>query len=314
MHSVPIHRGVNRPQGRPRHALLPFLARLAAIAGFAFAGWLVLSALTHSAFAAERAEQTDRPAAAPDAPGHGAPGHGAPDVTPGRVRNVESPIGAVSGAVRGAVPGAVSGGVGEIGGHPVRYLRARQQDVLDGKDRAVRHVVNVVDEAGAPQVGGLLQGHPVLAGIVDPATERQPLLHGGLPSDAQQAPEAQPGPEAAQPDAEQARDKAAHAAKAHARYARVPLTATAGVPAQERADLCPDCGGDHRSPSPDPALPSGPDGSRGGGSPGGHQFAPVADLLNNRYPAAPSAADTGTFRRTALSDVAAPGGPSIVPD
>ncbi|MEU8117776.1 hypothetical protein AB0C21_03605 [Spirillospora sp. NPDC049024] len=306
MHSVPIHRGVNRPQGRPRHALLPFLARLAAIAGFAFAGWIALSALTHSAFAAERAEQTDRPAVGPDAPGHGAPGHGAPDVTPGRVRNVESPIGAVS--------GAVSGGVGEIGGHPVRYLRARQQDVLDGKDRAVRHVVNVVDEAGVPQVGGLLQGQPVLAGIVPPGTERQPLLHGGLPPDAQQAPEAQPGPEAAQPDAEQARDKAAHAAKAHARYAPVPLTATAGVPAQERADLCPGCGGDHRTPSPDPALPSGPDGSRGGGSAGGHPFAPVADLLNNRYPAAPSAADTGTFRRTALSDVAAPGGPAIVPD
>jgi hypothetical protein len=168
VHSVPIHRGVNRPQGRPRHALLPFLARLAAIAGFAFAGWVALSALTHSAFAAERAE---RPAAGPDTPRHNDPGRsgqglggrgqsdqspldpGLSDLgrglgggerhgrgvdgtsadrhlTPGQVRDVESPIGAVSGAVRGAVsdvvPDAVSGGVGEIGGNPVRYLRGRQ--------------------------------------------------------------------------------------------------------------------------------------------------------------------------------------------
>ncbi|WP_255277627.1 hypothetical protein [Actinomadura madurae] len=41
---------------------------------------------------------------------------------------------------------------------------------------------------------------------------------------------------------------------------------------------------------------------------------PFADLLTRQYPAAPSAADAGTFHRTALSDVAAPGGPSVVPD
>jgi hypothetical protein len=187
--------------------------------------------------------------------------------------------------------------------------------VLDGKERAVRHVMSVADEAGVPHVriSDLLQGRPVLPGIVRPVTGRQPLLHGGVGSDVQQAPETQQGAEG-RPDTHQARDKAARAAKAHARYAPVPLPATAGVPAHERADLCPGCRGDRRTPSPDPALPYGPDGPRGGGSAGGHPFAPVADLLNDQYPAAPSAADTGTFRRTALSDVAAPGGPSIVPD
>ncbi|MEV4008798.1 hypothetical protein, partial [Actinomadura sp. NPDC049753] len=59
---------------------------------------------------------------------------------------------------------------------------------------------------------------------------------------------------------------------------------------------------------------SGQDAPRGGGSAGGHPFAPFADLLDRQYPAAPSGADPGTIRRTALRDVAAPGGPSVVPD
>ena len=60
-------------------------------------------------------------------------------------------------------------------------------------------------------------------------------------------------------------------------------------------------------------LPSGQDNPRGASS-GGHTFAPVADLQSRRYPAAPTAVETGTFHRTALADVAAPGGPSVVPD
>ncbi len=57
MHSVPIQRGAIRPQGRPRYALVSVLLRLAAIAGFAFAGWIALSALNDSAYAAERPPQ-----------------------------------------------------------------------------------------------------------------------------------------------------------------------------------------------------------------------------------------------------------------
>jgi hypothetical protein len=76
---------------------------------------------------------------------------------------------------------------------------------------------------------------------------------------------------------------------------------------------CSRCHGDHRAPAHAPAQP-GQDAPQGGGSAGGHPLTPVADLPDRRYPAAPAAADAGTFRRTALTDVAAPGGPSVVPD
>ncbi|MGC4953499.1 hypothetical protein ACLQ2P_09820 [Actinomadura citrea] len=381
MHTEPIQRGAERPQGRPRHALPSALVRMVAIAGLVFAGWLTLSALTHSAFAAERAAH---PAAGPDAAqdDHGLIGQ-APRVAnldaaaaldhltadhtrrsqpdgqirhdgqarhdgrvrheglvrhdgrirhDGRVRHhghvrrdgqgrrFESPVGvsgalpdAVPGSVPSAVPGSVpdvaSGGVGEIGDHPVRYLRARQQDVLDGKDRAVRQVRAVADEAGVPYVGvpDLLQGRPVIGGLVHRVTDQQPLLPEGAMPDARQGPKARRG-------VDQVPAEAAPVAKAHTRSADVPLTVAAGGPAHESAEPCTGCRGDHRTPSPGPALPSGQDGPRGGGSGGGHPFAPIADLLNRPYAAAPSAADPGTFRRTALRDVAAPGGPSVVPD
>ncbi|WP_141579148.1 hypothetical protein [Actinomadura sp. WMMA1423] len=203
----------------------------------------------------------------------------------------------------------------EVGDDPVRYLRSRQQDVLGGQDRGVHPVGDVADEVGLSQVqvAGLLQDRPVIGDLVRPMTGQRPLLSGDPTPDAQQAPAAQQGADA-EHDSVQAPDKEASAGKARVRYAAGPFPATGGGPAHERADLCPSCRGDDRTPSPGPALPSGQDGPRGGGSAGGHPFAPVADLLNRQYPAAPTVADAGTFRRTALSDVAAPGGPSIVPD
>ncbi|MFD0539622.1 hypothetical protein ACFQY7_43570 [Actinomadura luteofluorescens] len=227
----------------------------------------------------------------------------------GQVRQsgrLESSVGDALGA--GAVPGAVSG-VREIGDQPVRYLRARQQDVLDGKDRAVRQVRDVADEAGVPGVGvpDLLQGRPVIGGLVHRVTEQQSLLNDGATPGVPQGPTAQRG-------VDRVRDEAAPVASPRARSAAMPFTAVAvGAPAHENVTPCPGCG-DDRAPSPGPALPSGQDGPRGGGSAGGHPFAPIADLLNRQYPAAPSGADPGTFRRTALRDVAAPGGPSVVPD
>ncbi|GAA2280374.1 hypothetical protein GCM10010402_41470 [Actinomadura luteofluorescens] len=331
--------------------------RLVAVAGFVFAGWLTLSALTHSAFAAER---NAHPAAGPNAarndgdllgqtprvanldagaelhhlttthnhrstpkPHHnsqathkaGQARHDGQVRQSGQVRHdgqvrqggrLESSVGDALGA--GAVPGAVSG-VREIGDQPVRYLRARQQDVLDGKDRAVRQVRDVADEAGVPGVGvpDLLQGRPVIGGLVHRVTEQQALLNDGATPGVPQGP-------TAQRDVVRVRDEAAPVARTRARSAAMPFTAVAvGAPAHENVTPCPGCG-DDRAPSPGPALPSGQDGPRGGGSAGGHPFAPIADLLNRQYPAAPSGADPGTFRRTALRDVAAPGGPSVVPD
>lgn len=420
MRTEPIHRGAECPQGRPPHALPSLLVRLVAVVGFAFAGWLTLSALTHSAFAAERAT---RPAAAPDdhglldqtprvanldgaaairhlttAPGHrphnGHPGQGKQagqthhngghtgktgqahhnaghagqarhdaghagkggqadhDGQSGQARHDgghagrvgqggqgragglgghDRHAGASAGGVPGALPeavsgsvpgadsgpglgsgplsGAVPGGVREIGEHPVTYLRARQQDVLDGKDQAVRQVRDMADEAGVPHVpvSDLLQTRPVIGGLVDRMTDEQPLLQDGATPGAPQGPMAQRG-------VDQERAEAAPVAEARARTATAPVAVSAGGPAHRSAEPCKGCRGDHRTPSPGPALPSGQDAPRGGGSAGGHPFAPVADLLNRQYPAAPSAADPGTFRRTALRDLAAPGGPSVVPD
>ncbi|WP_339156287.1 hypothetical protein [Actinomadura luteofluorescens] len=363
MHTEPIQRGAKRPQGRPRHALPSVLVRLVAVAGFVFAGWLTLSALTHSAFAAER---NAHPAAGPNAarndgdllgqtprvanldagaelhhlttthnhrstpkPHHnsqathkaGQDRHDGQVRQGGQVRHdgqvrqdgpgrrggrLESSVGDALGA--GAVPGAVSG-VREIGDQPVRYLRARQQDVLDGKDRAVRQVRDVADEAGVPGVGvpDLLQGRPVIGGLVHRVTEQPSLLNDGATPGVPQGPTVRRG-------VDRVRDEAAPVARTRARSAALPFTAVAvGAPAHENVTPCPGCG-DDRAPSPGPALPSGQDGPRGGGSAGGHPFAPIADLLNRQYPAAPSGADPGTFRRTALRDVAAPGGPSVVPD
>ncbi|NDU76791.1 hypothetical protein GWI34_29810, partial [Actinomadura sp. DSM 109109] len=62
MRTEPIQRGAKCPQGRPPHALLRVLVRLAALAGFAFAGWLALSAPAHSAVAGE---QPAKPAGGP---------------------------------------------------------------------------------------------------------------------------------------------------------------------------------------------------------------------------------------------------------
>ncbi|NDU76177.1 hypothetical protein GWI34_26635, partial [Actinomadura sp. DSM 109109] len=237
----------------------------------------------------------------------GAVRHGGPG------RRSEAPETGVSGGVSrvlgGGVREDVSGGVREIGEHPVRYLRARQQDLLDGKDRAVGQVRAVAGEAGVPGMGvaDLLQGRPVIGGLVHRVTDQPPLLDDGVTPDVPQGPEARH-------DDGRPRDEAATTAKARARHAAVRLPATVGGPARESADPCSGCRGADRAPSPGPALPSGQDAPRGGGSAGGHPFAPFADLLHGGHPAAPSAADPGTFRRTALRDVAAPGGPSVVPD
>ncbi len=98
--------------------------------------------------------------------------------------------------------------------------------------------------------------------------------------------------------------------------AKEPVSAVSHVAAVSTAvkDLpADDCSGCHRAPGHSPVLPPVQDGPQGG-STGGHLFPPVADLASRRSPAAPAVVDAGTFRRTALTDVAAPGGPSVVPD
>ncbi|CND63338.1 Uncharacterised protein [Mycobacterium tuberculosis] len=274
MESVSIQCGANRPQGRRRHVLVPVLLRLAAIAGFAFAGWFALSALHHAAYAA------DRPQYAAQADGEGS----------ATLRHLTS---------RPAWQ-LMAGDVRDLSGDPVRYVRSRQRDLFDDKDRAVHRVRTAADAAGVPQVRlpDVRPERPVLGALVAKAAGTRP---GQRPA-AGEAPEQRA-------DATGASHRASKDAVSAAPHAGIAAT-TAAAPGDGD---CSRCHGDHRAPAHAPAQP-GQDAPQGGGSTGGHPLTPVADLPERRHPAAPAVADAGTFRRTALTDVAAPGGPSVVPD
>ncbi|MEU8340904.1 hypothetical protein AB0C74_04355 [Spirillospora sp. NPDC048832] len=306
MHSIPIRRGAIRPQDRSRHALLPALPpallpaliRLAAIAGLALAGWIALSALHGGAEAAEGPAQRStepvqtepvqtvpvRHAAAParaDEPGYAT------------IRHFTSR------------PGwqAMTEDVRELGDHPMEYLRSRRQDLVDDKDKAVGHVRRLADEAGVPRlrVPDVRQARPDGEGLV-------PRLAGARP--------AAPRPAASEPR-EQAERPDVHVPTRHAAARKAPAaighTAVPRASADRTAGDCMGCRGDHGDPAHAPVAPA-PDAPSGGGSAGGHPLFPVADLPHRRGPAAPPAVDASTFHRTALTDVAAPGGPSVVPD
>jgi hypothetical protein len=303
---VPVQRGAISPQDRRRHALVPVLVRLLAVAGFAFAGWFALSALTESAFAAERPQ----PAVRLD--GSALVGSALSDHAASESARNGSALGGSStlghfapgrDSRSGGPAGQVSRDLSEIGDRPIGYLESRRQDVFADKDRAVRDVRDLAGAAGVPQVGlpDVRADRPVIRVLVRPVTDPG---HGLLPG-AHEKQDARAGAAHAAPEATSA---------AHSRHATVAPRTFAATTAEHHAGHCPGCRGDGRAPAPGPALPSGQDGPGTGGSGGGHPFAPVADLASGRYPAAPPAVTTGTFRRTALTDLAAPGGPSVVPD
>ncbi|TMR26044.1 hypothetical protein [Actinomadura geliboluensis] len=278
MHSVPIQCGAIRPQGRPRHALLPALLRLAAIAGLAFAGWIALSALSG---AAEAAEPPARQAAVR-----------ADDAGYATVRHVTSR------------PGwrAMAEDVREAGDHPMRYVGARRHDLFDDKDKVVRQVRELADEAGVPRlrVPDMRQRRPVKE-FVHRVTDRRPAPRPAAD---------EPVRSVAQPDG---RTASPHAAARKAAPRTAGYTAAPGASSYRAADGCMGCRTDQEAPAHAPVAPA-PDAPSGGGSTSGHPLIPVADLPNRRTPAAPPAVDASTFHRTALTDVAAPGGPSVVPD
>jgi hypothetical protein len=275
---APIRRGANRPQGRPRRALVPVLLRLLAVAGFAFAGWVALSALADSAFAAERPPQAVQ----------------AGDRGPATLRHLTSR----------PARRTMADDVREIGGDPMRYVRSRQHDLFGDKDRAVSRVRELADAAGVPhvrvphvRVPDVRSERPILRGLVQRVTEAP---SEGRPAAAEPA-EAPDGKTSAAHD----RDDAVPAPR--------PAAGAAKAAAERKPAGCARCAGDHRAPAHAPVLPPVQDGPHGG-SAGGHPFPPVGDLPGGRAAAAPPAVDAGTFQRTALTDVAAPGGPSVVPD
>ncbi|MFA1544440.1 hypothetical protein [Actinomadura monticuli] len=258
---------------------MPLFLRIAVLAGLAFAGWLVLSALSDSAFAAEQ---------------------------PPNAAHADGPRPATLGHVTSGLGGrTIEDGLREVGDDPMRYVRSRQRDLFDDKDRAVRHVSDLADQAGVPrvQIPDVRQQRPVIGELVQRVTDPRPAQ--------QQAAHERPDEHAdEEPDAA----GAAHRAAGKDAVSETRHTATRpAAPADRKAGDCSRCGGDHRAPAHGPVQP-GQDVPQGGGSAGGHPLAPVADLPNRRHPAAPPAMDASTFQRTALTDVAAPGGPSVVPD
>ncbi|WP_346042009.1 hypothetical protein [Actinomadura chokoriensis] len=256
---------------------MPVLLRLAAIVGFAVAGWIALSALHDAAFAAER---------------------------PHAVRTVQAVQAAGEGSATlrhfTSKPGwhMMSDDVRDMGNDPMRYVRSRRHDLFDDKDRAVRHVRKAADAAGVPRVRlpDVRPERPVLGRLVTKVTDTRLVQR---PADARPERQDTAG--------------ASHEASKDAASTAVSPKAAAKTSAAPAAGDCSRCRGDHRAPAQAPVQP-GQDAPQGGGSTGGHPLMPVADLPNRRHPAAPAAVDAGTFRRTALTDVAAPGSPSVVPD
>ncbi|MFC4054221.1 hypothetical protein ACFOY4_31390 [Actinomadura syzygii] len=208
---------------------------------------------------------------------------------------------------------AVPRNVQEIGAHPIEYLLAWGRDAFDAKDRAVRHLRRLVAAAGLPELGILDVRHaPIVNGLAAGVANPHPVLDGRLLPPAHERTNG--GDDTIDADAvthehaERARagDTAARAAHGAATGAR------SGARPDRRAGGCArhhDCGGGGHAPVPAPG-PEDP----GNAPSGGHPLIPVADLRSARYPAAPPAVDPSTFHRTALTDVSAPGGPSVVPD
>jgi len=310
--AAPIQNGANRPADRRRHALVPALLRVIVIAGFAVAGWIALAALNQSASA-------DEPAARPDdiVQKHGivqksafafhglASGGaredgasektGASDKTGGPLR---------SGAALEPRVSLVPDRLRELGDDPVGYLQTQSHEVLDRKERAVRQMGELADAAGVPSVRitGVRPDIPIAGGLVHDIVNDQPVL-------SSQEPQVQADERPAADETDRSDEAAGEIAGPAGADRSFAAQAASGGDAASYG--CADCRVDLDAPGSVP--PSGQDNPRGASS-GGHLFAPVADLQSTRYPAAPTAVETGTFHRTALTDVSAPGGPSVVPD
>ena len=330
MEPAPIRSRAIRPRDRKRHAL--HLVRLIAIAGFALAGWIALAALTDSAFASDipdasqkTASHTDRrpdtapaqPRPAGIAPARPRPAAPAVPTWTAEIGSADGPS-VFDGAPRGIgdrpirdagawgreLPERVHERVQEVRDRPVKFLQARRHKVFDRKDRVVGHVRGLADAAGIPRVrvGDLRSETPLVGGLVREIAGTQPVP--GEDSPAEDSQHQQQSPADADDDGRAGGEAADGASPAPG-----PQASSASDAQDEASGHCAGCQGDQRAPGP--VAPSGQDSPRGSG---GHLFAPIADLRYGLSTAAPAAVEVNTFHRTALTDVSAPGGPSVVPD
>ncbi|RSN45399.1 hypothetical protein [Actinomadura sp. WAC 06369] len=304
---------------RGRHVcVLRSVARLLAVAGFAFAGWLALAALNDAAMADDGTPRSGAPRdlagplAVPDGPGRSAGPAAGPAARPEpglatlrhfKVQRDWSPRETAE---------VVADDVHEVGERPVGYLRDRGSDLARDKDTAVRAVRDLGTAAGVPDVrlrGDANTGRPVLTGLVRGVADTVPAPAG----DASAA----PGPAAEGPEPEAAGQPAFAGEPVHVGDGKVvPAPFADAVKADDlpEPDGCTACRGGHGPADTPPVLPGQDGNQRGGSAPGGHPFAPFADLAAAVDPAAPLGMDLRAFRRTSLTDIAAPGGPAVVPD
>lgn len=308
MKPVPIRRGATRPQGRQRHALGAVLARLGAVAGLAFAGWLVLSALTHAAQAAQ----------GDDAERGGLTAKVSRSVADVSSRAKGLPAGDAAGTVTGGMVtgGMVTGGVRALGEDPMAYLESRGREVLDDKAGAVRAVRGLAAATGVPRlrVPDVPSDGPI-GGLVGDVTAPHHALDNGI--DDSVVPQAHVPVRFKAPGHTPRKPAKAHVAHRSGHASLAPARSMDMVKASDGADgdRCAHCRGEHRLPGvPGPGLPSGQDEPRSGALSGGHPFGPIADLRSAQHLATPPALGPATFPRTAPADTAAPGDPAVVPD
>ncbi|MEU6754681.1 hypothetical protein ABZ914_51380, partial [Spirillospora sp. NPDC046719] len=170
MRRQPIRHGASSPDVR-RRALGTALVRVAVIAGFAFAGWIALSSLNQSAYAAQNGGMGTGTA------GNGAGGTGTAGGTPERAAQgnpVRDAVGGASGLdglstlrhfrfaggrPTAGTPGAVTGDVREAGRRPVAYLNARGRDAAADGGHVVRKVGGTVDSTVAKTAGAAGVAH-----------------------------------------------------------------------------------------------------------------------------------------------------------
>lgn len=328
MRRQPIRHGASSPDVR-RRALGTALVRVAVIAGFAFAGWIALSSFNQSAYAARNGGAETGTAGSGTAGGSTAAGE---TERADRWNPVSDAAGGASGLdglstlrhfrfaggrPTAGTPGAVTGDVREAGRRPVAYLGERGRDAAADGGHVVRKVGGTVDRTVAKTAGAAGVAHLRLPDVPSDDHGVGRLVPGvAAPhSAAHGAP--RPGT-----DASSRPDGAAHAKEHGAARARIAAAvkkaghASAEAPsgAHRSGGHCRACGDGHRLPGA-PGAPSGQDGNPRSGAPsGGHPFGPFADLGSAQRPQAPRALDTGAFHRTALTDEAAPGRPSVVPD
>lgn len=330
MDAAPIRREADGLRGR--HApVARSVARLLAVAGFALAGWIVLAALNDAAMADDGGPRSGAPR---DLAG---PLSG-PAVADGSGRVAETVSGPAAGSAAGPVAGGESGlatlrhfkvqrdwspretvhvvadDVDEVRTRPVGYLRDRGRDLARDKDTAVRAVHDLGTAAGVPDVrlrDGTETGRPILTGIVRGVADAVPAPAGtASPAGSADAPD---GAEQGAAEEQPFTGKAVPVGDGKV----VPAPFAGAVKADDLPEPggCAACRGGHAPADTPPVLPGQDGNQRGGGSAsGGQPLAPFADLTTAVDPAAPLGMDLRAFRRTSLTDIAAPGRPAVVPD